>query len=260
MARITWLAAVAATVLVLGGCGSGGGAGGGGGDGSTGGSPGASTPPTTPAATATPTPLEIAGAALLSGDEIPLPEPDGEVSPAGAYTAQGEQVNTPWRQFMLCSTAAMADEGPAPTPEPGAVAGAWSFGAAYTPDGSGYTQIDQYAIVYSDEAAAQAALDRARALDCDAAIATWAAPGQDWSVETGTVPADVDGFRLTATFTHDKGASRSDEVSTVMRSGDTIHYMRFNESGAGSHDGLLDEAYVDQLIDAAAASLTAATG
>jgi hypothetical protein len=85
----------------------------------------------------------------------------------------------------------------------------------------GYTQIDQYAIVYVDEAAAEAAGDRARDLDCEGAIRTWAVPGMTWTVQTGVVPDSVEGFRLTATFTCDEGASTQDEVSTVMRSGRT---------------------------------------
>ena len=140
--------------------------------------------------------------------------------------------------------------------EPGAAAGAWAFGSASTPDQPGYTQIDQYAIVYVDQAAAEAAVDRARDLDCEGAIRTWAVPGMTWTVETGVVPDPVEGFRLTATFTYDEGASTQDEVSTVMRSGRTVHYMRFNESSGGGRDGLLDPPYAEQLVEAAAANLT----
>ena len=202
------------------------------------------------------TAVEAAKAAVLTAEEIPLPPTSTQVDIPGSYTAVGEQVGAPWRQFMLCSTVAMPDEGPPITVEPGAAAGAWAFGSASTPAQPGYTQIDQYAIVYVDEAAAEVTVDRARDLDCEGAIRTWAVPGMTWTVETGVVPDSVEGFRLTATFTYDEGASTQDEVSTVMRSGRTVHYMRFNESGGGGRDGLLDPPYAEQLVEAAAANLT----
>ena len=54
-------------------------------------------------------------------------------------------------------------------------------------------------------------------------------------------------------------------ISTVMRSGTTVHYLRFNEMSATESapgettpnpDTMLDPTYVDALITAAAASLT----
>lgn len=236
-------AAAAALVLATGGCSSG--------DGSADGSTSASPTPTQTASA-----LEVARAALLTADEIPVPPPSTQVDIPGSYEAQGDQVSAPWAQFMLCSTVAKPDEGPPITVEPDAAAGAWAFGVAYTEpqQGPGYTQIDQYAIVYADEAAAQAAVERARALDCDAAISAWADPDLEWTVETGPVPSPVTGFRTTATFTRGDG-STGDGVSTVMRSGPTVHYLRFSESSGGGRDGLLDADYVEQLLGAVASNL-----
>jgi hypothetical protein len=54
-------------------------------------------------------------------------------------------------------------------------------------------------------------------------------------------------------------------VSTVMRSGPTVHYLRFNEMSATEEnpgqteqypDTMFDPTYVEALITAAAASLT----
>lgn len=77
------------------------------------------------------------------------------------------------------------------------------------------------------------------------------------------MPGSVDGLRVRATFT-DEGGRSDDMVSTVMRVGSTVHFMRFNEMSAyesasgetqQNPDTLLDPQYVEELIDAAAASL-----
>lgn len=199
--------------------------------------------------------------------ELPADPPGTDVSAGLGYSAEAEQVNAPWAQVLMCSTAQMSDEG-AMQPEPGAVAGAWGFGRA------GAAQVDQYAIVYSDEAAAEAAVTRARAWtdDCDAWVATWAEPDLKYTVGTGEVPAGVEGYSATLVVARPKAENM---VSSVMRSGAVVHYLRANEmprveveaSGGASgeaavvdSDGTLDEAYVRSLLEAAAASLTQATG
>ena len=158
---------------------------------------------------------------------------------------------------MICSSIAQADEGSPIVVEPGAAAGAWAFGVADTApqEGEGYSQIDQYAIVYSDEAAAAAAVQRAKDLDCDAAIKAWDYTELEWTVATGPVPESVDGFRTTGTFTIPSEDSTQDSVSTVMRAGNTVHYMRMSESSGGGRDGMLDQEYVERLITAAADNL-----
>ncbi len=84
--------------------------------------------------------------------------------------------------------------------------------------------------------------------------------GEPPATTIGEVPDTVDGFRVTAVF-----RPSDDGVSTVMRSGDTVHYMRFRELYAvGSEPGeeseknpdtALDPAWTDALIDQAAANL-----
>jgi hypothetical protein len=235
-ARRAWL--VVAIVLVT-GCGS-----------------GESDPSTSPAPTPTQTAVERAQAALVPADQIAPVEPGTVSEMTGAYTAEAEQVSAPWAQFMICSTVGRADDGPPSVVEPGALAGAWTFGTA------GAAQVDQYAIVYADEAAATDAVARARtqAQSCDEAF-TGAAEyvGEPPDVTIGEVPGTVDGFRVIAVF-----PPSEDAVSTVMRSGDTVHYMRFRELDAVSDepgeslknpDTALDPAWTDALIDQAAATL-----
>ncbi len=126
--------------------------------------------------------------------------------------------------------------------------------------------MDQYAIVYADEAAALAAVARAstQAESCEVGFSTNPEfTGVPPVTEIGKVPDTVDGFRVTALFTYDT-IDPKDEVSTVMRAGDTVHYMRFTEltawegePGASEKnpDPLLDPAWVEALIDQAAANL-----
>jgi hypothetical protein len=161
-------------------------------------------------------------------------------------------------QFAICSTVGKADEGPPSVVEPGAVAAAWTFGIA------GAAQVDQYAIVYEDPAAAEAAVARARAQaeSCDEAFtANPEFVGEPPTTTIGEVPSTVEGFRVTALFTYDPP---QDAVSTVMRSGETVHYMRFKEmpiwesepgSSEENPDTMLDPAWTEALIDAAAANL-----
>ena len=210
-----------------------------------------------PTVTQTQTPLEQAKDALLAADEIPVPPPSNTVEIPSSYSAQGDQISAPWPQFMICSSVAQADQDPPSVVEPGAVAGAWAFGIAYTApqQGEGYSQIDQYAIVYSDESAAEAAVHRAKQLDCDEAITAWGYPELEWTVATGPVPDPVSGFRTTGTFTIPSEDSTQDSVSTVMRVANTVHYMRMSESSGGGRDGLLDQDYIEQLIAAAADNL-----
>lgn len=204
--------------------------------------------------------VERAQAALMTSGEVP-PAPPGTVVDTGAgYTAEGDQVSVPWVQVWLCAGTGRPDEGPPTAVEPGALAGAWGFGTA------GVAQVDQYAIVYRDEASAQAAVARARdqAQMCtDAITGNPDYVGDPPEIEIGVVPSTVDGIRVTATFTHQR--TPSDMVSTVMRSADTVHYMRVNEMSAvetepgesePNPDVMLDPAYVDTLMAAAAAAVT----
>ena len=206
--------------------------------------------------------LQRAQAALMTSAELP-PAPPGSDTDAGlGHTAEGEAVSVPWNQVWLCSGAGRPDEGPPTRTEPGALAGAWGFGRA------GSAQVDQYAIEYQDAAAAMAALARAREQaeqSCtDAITGNPEYVGDPPAIQIGAVPAPVDGLRVTATFTPDRGVP-SDMVSTVMRSGATVQYLRVNEMSAvetepgksePNPDPRLDPGYVDSLIAAAAGALT----
>jgi hypothetical protein len=222
----------------------------------TGCAPEQAAPGASPAPTSTLTAIERAEAALLPAGAIE-PVAPGTVSEAtAAYTAEGDQISAPWAQFMICSTVGKSDEGPPSVVEPGAAAAAWTFGTA------GAAQVDQYAIVYADEAAAAEAVMRARtqAQSCDQAFTGNAEfAGEPPTTTIGEVPGTVDGFRVTAVF-----RPSDDAVSTVMRSGDTVHYMRFRELYAvesepgeseKNPDTALDPAWTDALIDQAVANL-----
>lgn len=218
-------------------------------------------PTPTPIPTPTLSAIEAAQAALLPIEEV-APVAPGEVSePSGSYTAEGDQISAPWAQFAICSTVGKADEGPPSVVEPGGVAAAWTFGVA------GAAQLDQYAIVYRDEAAARAAVTRARtqAESCDDAFTgNPEFVGEPPTTTIGEVPDTVEGFRVTALFTYDSAAPQ-DAVSTVMRAGDTVHHMRFrelpaweSEPGASEEnpDPMLDPTWTEALIEQAAANLT----
>lgn len=221
--------------------------------GSGGGSEGGSVSPSVSA-------LEQAQAALMSSDELPVAPPGTVVDAGLGYTAEGDQVSVPWGQVWLCAGTGRPDEGPPTAVEPGALAAAWGFGRA------GVAQVDQYAIVYRDEASAQAAVDRARdqlEMCTDAITGNPEYVGPPPEIEVGAVPAAVDGVQVMATFTHD-GGDPSDMVSTVMRSGAAVLFVRANEMASfeaeqgqtePNSDQLLDPAYVDELVAAAGAAV-----
>lgn len=237
----------AVVALVLGGCASA----------DTGSEDGSS--PTATASQAA-TALERAQAALLPYEQVTPVAPGDSSESTGHYTAEGDQVSAPWTQFMICTSVGKADEGPPSVVEPGAAAAAWTFGTA------GAAQLDQYAIAYVDEAAAQAAVTRAQAqaAACDGAFtANPEFVGEPPTTTIGEVPDTVAGFRVTALFSYDS-APPQDAVSTVMRAGDTVHYMRFKELPAWESepgeseenpDTMLDPAWTEAVIDAAAANL-----
>jgi PknH-like extracellular domain len=126
----------------------------------------------------------------------------------------------------------------------------------------GVAQVDQYAVVYTDDAAAQRALDRARgrAQSCDVSFAVHS-PDARAEATIADAPGGLDGFRVHATYSVGEGASTSDEASAVLRRGSTVLYLRVNETGSGQNtdmdvDGTLDPSWVDQLFESAAAHLT----
>jgi hypothetical protein len=181
----------------------------------------------------------------MASSEFP-PAPPGTQADAGSVmTAEGDQVSVPWGQVWMCAGTGRPDEGPPTEVEPGALAGAWVFGTA------GSAQVDQYAIVYQDQVAAEAAGARAqdKAKVCaDAFTSNPEYGGGPPVIETGVVPSSVDGVKVTATFSHE--GAPSNMVSSVMGSGATVQYVRFTTGG------MLDPAYIDSLIAAAAAALT----
>ena len=245
--RLTTVGAVAiATGLALAGCSS---------DQEAGpdGSPSPTTSPTLSA-------LARAEAALMTSAELPAAPPGTLVEAGSGYTAEGDQVSVPWGQVWLCAGTGRPDEGPPTAVEPGALAGAWGFGRA------GLAQVDQYAIVYQDEAAARAAVDRARdqaEMCTDAITGNPEYVGDPPAIAVGGVPSTVDGIRVTATFTHE--GRPSDMVSSVMRSGATVQYVRANEMSTietesgeteSNPDPMLDPDYIEALVNAAADALT----
>lgn len=228
----------AAALLVLAGCGAG----------DDGAEPAPTTAEPTPQQSISPTKLAVAN--LLLVDQV-TPAPPGSVVDTTGPVAARDVIAEPSRQVMTCTPLELTDQpGPA---EPDAA------GAASSSSILGVAQLDQYVVVYTDEAAAQRAVDRARARteDCDEAFAVHS-PDADAQAAIADVPDAVDGFRVHATYDYD-GAT-SDEVSAVLRSGRTVLYLRANETGSGENadeevDGTLDAAWVDQLMDAAAAHL-----
>lgn len=218
---------------------------------------------TTPSATPTQSQsaLDRAHAALMTSEELP-PAPPGTVVDAGlGYTAEGDQVAAPWTQVWLCAGIGRPDEGPPTDVEPGAAAAAWGFGTA------GFASVDQYAITYVDEESALAAVARAReqAESCADSFANNAEyVGEPPQVEVDATP--LDGVRVRLIFRAGTYEA-SDEVSTVMRSGTTVQFMRVQElpviepeQGQPEYnpdfDGMVDPDYVEELVAAAVASLT----
>lgn len=205
--------------------------------------------------------LHRAEAALMDSGELPAAPPGTVVDAGLGYTAEGDQVAAPWTQVWLCAGRGRPDEGPPTDVEPGAAAAAWGFGTA------GFASVDQYAITYVDEESAAAAVDRARAQaeSCADSYANSAEyVGEPPQVEVATTP--LDGVRVRLLFRAGTDEA-SDEVSTVMRSGTTVHFMRVEELAVlepeqgqaernPDFDGMVDPDHVEELVAAAVASLT----
>jgi hypothetical protein len=198
---------------------------------------------------------ELAIAGLLPAQSVP-PAPPGDalVDSMDPASATGV-ISEPSRQVMICTPLELPPMGEPGPPEPGA-AGAASSGFV-----TGVAQVDQYAIVYTDESAAREAVtrSRARADECEATFAVHSPDAQAKAVVTGP-PSSVEGFRVRATYHYPDTGHTSDEVSAVLRHGRTVLYLRSNELGAPDSkelpsDGILDPAWADELIEAAAAHL-----
>ena len=213
-----------------------------------------------PGSTATPTGQETmsaskrALASLLPAAAVP-PAPPGDtlVDTMGPDKVTGV-IGEPSRQVMTCTPLEVLMDDPGPA-EPDA-AGAASSGFV-----TGVAQVDQYAVVYSDQAAAQRAVARSRdrARDCQAAFVVHSPDAQAQAI-ISAAPGGVDGFRVRAAYAYRDTGYSSDEVSAVLRSGTTVLYLRANETGAPAGmnwptDGLLDPEWADQLITAAAEHL-----
>ena len=197
-------------------------------------------------------PRKLAVANLLLVQDVTPAPPGSVVNATGPVTPTGT-IGEPSRQVMTCTPVEMLGEGDVGPAEPDAT------GAASSNAIMGVAQIDQYAVVYSDEAAAQRAVDRSRqrADDCDKAFAVHA-PDAEAAATVSAVPDIVEGFRVHATFEYPQ--STSDEVSAVLRKGNVILYLRASETGSGENveeevDGILDPAWADELVQAAAEHL-----
>lgn len=199
---------------------------------------------------------ELARASLLPAQSVP-PAPPGDtlvdsIDPVSATGVIGE----PSRQVMTCTPLELPPMDEPGPPEPGAAGAAWSGFV------TGVAQVDQYAVVYTDESAASQAVTRSRALaeDCQTALAVHA-PGAEARAVLASPPSTVDGFRIHAEYHYPDTGHTSDEVSAVLRSGRTVLYLRTNELGAPDSkdhpsDGILDPAWTDTLIEAAATHLS----
>jgi hypothetical protein len=212
--------------------------------------------PSTAAPTPGPTPesispTKLAIANLLPVGDVPPAPPGSVVETTGPVRVTGE-IGQPHRQYVTCTLLEVpTSDDPGPL-EPDAA------GAASSNSIMGVAQVDQYAVVYTDDAAADAAVERARgqAEDCDASFAVHS-PDSDAQAEVSAAPGAVEGFRVHATYASDGSDATSDETSAVLRSGRTVLYIRANETGSGQNaeedvDGTLDPAWSDQLVEAAA--------
>jgi hypothetical protein len=228
-------------VLVLAGCGTGNGT--------------AEQAPTTAVPTVrTVPPTTLAVASLLLAQDAPPAPPGTVVDTTGPVTVKGV-IGEPSRQFMTCTPLEVSgsdDPGPAEPDATGAASSSSVIGAA---------QVDQYAVVYVDDAAAQRALERARARaeNCDESFAIHS-PDARAEATISPAPDGVDGFRVHATYSAGDGGMMSDEASAALRSGPTVLYLRVNETGSGENagldvDGILETVWVDELMEAAAAHL-----
>ena len=226
----------AAALLLLAGCGTG--------------EAGVDPTPVEPTPRQTAAPTDLAVAALLPADDVPPAPPGTVVDTTGPVTAKGV-IGEPSRQVMTCTPLELPDgDNPGPA-EPDAA------GAASSSSVVGVAQVDQYAVVYTEDTAAQRAVDRARerADNCDKAFAVHS-PDAAADATITAVPGTVVGFRVHATYAYADSGTTSDETSAVLRSGPTVLYIRANETGSGQNagedvDGTLDPAWADQLIETA---------
>ena len=174
----TILAGAAAVAVVLGACAS-----------------GASGSDLSPSPGETISAAKLAIANLLPVQSVaPAPPGDTVVDAMGPVLATGV-IAEPSRQVMTCTPVELMDNpGPA---EPGAAAAA-SSGFV-----TGVAQVDQYVVVYVDEAAAQQAVTRSRAWaeNCEAAFAVHS-PDADATAVVSGAPTVVDGFRVHATYSY----------------------------------------------------------
>lgn len=210
--------------------------------GSTNGSPSAS--PLTALAAA-----KLAQSNLLPAYGVkPAPPGDTLVDSFGPVLTTAN-VAEPSRQVMTCTPLEPPNEGQTGPAEPDALAAAASGFV------TGVAQVDQYAVVYLDEAAAERAVTRSRerADNCDAAFRVHS-PSAKAQATVTEAPAAVSGFRVHATYEDKTTGHDSDEVSAVLRAGLTVLYLRTNESSTPGNS-VLDEAWADSLIKAAAAHL-----
>lgn len=197
-------------------------------------------------------PRKLAVANLLLTQDV-TPAPPGSIANAAAPVTPTGTIGEPSRQVMTCTPLELPGEGDVGPAEPDAKGAAWSNAVM------GVAQIDQYVVVYSDDAAAQRAVDRsrARAEDCDAAFAVHS-PDAEAEATVSAAPDAVAGFRVHTTYQYPN--SKSDEVSAVLQHGTTVLYIRAAESGSGENseedvDGILDPAWADELILAASTHL-----
>lgn len=198
---------------------------------------------------------KLAQAGLLPGNDV-SPAPPGDVMiDSFGPVLETENIAEPSRQVMTCTPLELPPEDVSGPAEPDALAAATSGFV------TGVAQVDQYAVAYLDEAAAERAVTRARASadNCDAAFRVHS-PDADANAVVTDAPSEVAGFQVHATYYYKDTKWTGDEVSAVLRAGRTVLYIRANETGspAGMHwktDGVLDAAWADQLVKAAAAHL-----
>lgn len=214
---------------------------------------GGSSPSPSPAETISATKLAIASLLPIQSVE-PAPPGDTVVDMSGPYFAT-EVIEEPSRQVITCTPRELPPMDISGPPEPGA-AGAASSGFV-----TGSAQVDQYAVVYTDQTAAEQAVNRSRAWtqDCQKAFKVHSR-GAHTQAQMSEAPSSVAGFRVHASYKYPDTGHTSDEVSAVLRSGRIVLYLRANELGAPDSkelpaDGLLDPGWTDDLIEAAAAHL-----
>jgi hypothetical protein len=194
----------------------------------------------------------LAAASLLLADDVPPAPPGSTLDSSGPVTIKGN-IGQPSRQVMTCTPLELpAGDAPGPA-EPDAV------GAASSSSVIGVAQVDQYAVVYVNDAAAQSAVGRARELaqDCDESFAVHS-PDSNGQASITPAPSAVDGFEVHATY--GDPTTTSDEASVVLRSGRVVLFLRAAETGSGPNasqdvDGILDPEWTDRLVSAATENL-----